>query len=181
MLASRQLLEVTSLAATFTHVLARLYFVSPLVVVYDLRVEALFLRFVRQWIAVCSIMIFRRISLSVLMQTVSTLFHLFLSHHIAQCKKAGRIGIAFRVFVGQARITMALGLLLPIARVKFSQSSIAHAPTSPSANAIVRLRQPVSSLTSGRLQPRLILTQKYTGAKAAASSVRNTSVMSHVP
>ena len=181
MLASRQLLEVTSLAATFIYVLARLYLVSPLVVVYDLRVEALFLRFVRQWIAVCGMMIFRRISRSVLMQTVSTLFHLFLSHHIAQCKKTGRIGIAFRVFVGQARITMALGLLLPIARVKFSQSSIAHAPTSPSANAIVRLRQPVSSLTSGRLQPRLILTQKYTGAKAAASSVRNTSVMSHVP
>ena len=174
-------MELTSLAATFTHVLARLYFVSPLVVVYDLCVEALFLRFVRRWIAICGMMIFWRISLSVLMQTVSTLFYLFLSHHIAQCKKAGRIGIAFRVFVGQARITMALGLLLPIARVKFSPSSIAHAPTSPSANAIVRLRQPVSSLTSGRLQPRLILTQKYTGAKAAASSVRNTSVMSHVP
>lgn len=174
-------MEVTSLAATFIYVLARLYFVSPLVVVYDLRVEALFLRFVRQWIAVCGMMISRRISLSVLMQTVSTLFHLFLSHHIAQRKKAGRIGIAFRVFVGQARITMALGLLLPIARVKLLPSSIAHAPTNLSANAIVRLRQQISSLTSGRLQPRLILTQKYTGAKAAASSVQNTSVMSHVP
>ena len=174
-------MELTSLAATFTHVLARLYLVSPLVVVYDLCVEALFLRFVRQWIAVCGMMIFRRISLSVLMQTVSTLFHLFLSYHIAQCKKTGRIGIAFRVFVGQARITMASGLLLPIARVKFSQSSIAHAPTNLSDTAIVRLRQPVSSLTSGRLQPRLILTQKYTGAKATVSSVRNMSVMSHVP
>ena len=160
MLASRKLLEVTSLAATFTHVLARLYFVSPLVVVYDLRVEALFLRFVRQWIAVCGMMIFRRISLSVLMQTVSTLFYLFLSHHIAQCKETGRIGIAFRVFVGQARITMALGLLLPIARVKFSKSSIAHAPTNLSDTAIVRSRQPMSRRVITSLHSRFTFVQE---------------------
>ena len=83
---------------------------------------------------------------------------LFVTHHIAQRIKAGGIGVALGVFVGQARFRL-IGrsgvLLVGIDPNLFA----AHALTNLSAADFVRQRQPMSRRVRMKLQPRLSCVQ----------------------
>src|SRR5699024_297607 len=118
----------------------------------------------------------RRILGLILTRPVAALLRLFLAQHVAQRIEAGGIGVALGVLVGQARLWIVQRTALLFASIDPDRLA-AHAPTAFSASALVRQRQPMSSLVSVSLMPLRMRFQKKIGANAMTSPVMKTSVM----